>query len=308
MPMLASPSLSKTHTLFHVDAQGAVWRGREGMPTRASESLATFLDAVPRWRCDAVRILGTAENAPLILAAQASRAAGLLGSVQLGTPLLAGVERERANPVRALLRAQEAPQRPQCAGGWHELTHLELPSYRLAAAIYAARPREEWLELYMAHPLRARLDFIPHDPMTMAGLVGLVRDPRWYVAPARPERISKLAAYLGVDPATVSAVADGTVVTRTQHRYALVREAWFEPAMMQRHACNFLGRTFLEHNDPLKAELRASRKFVAFLRHTWMDLLAQTSEPLFEPSFLLDAEAAEAYQAFCASTNSIIGN
>jgi len=158
------------------------------------------------------------------------------------------------------------------------------------------------------HPLRARLDFIPHEPLAMACLIGLVRDPRWYVAPARPERISKLAAYLGVDPATVSAVADGTVVTRAQHRYELVRSAWFEPAMARPHERNFLGRAFLDHHEPLKAELRASRKFVAFLRHTWMDMLAQTSEPLFEPTFLMDAEAAEAYQAFGLVTNPIIGN
>ena len=107
------------------------------------------------------------------------------------------------------------------------------------------------MNMLMIHPAWPALSFISHlDLNKLAQLLGVIRDPRWYVSLRTPLRgndiipyhddAAKLHAYLGLDPRTMAGVLGLCDETGATDRCRLVLETWSSEEPPQRAGVSWL--------------------------------------------------------------------
>lgn len=284
--------LEQTSLKVHTTASGQIWMAPgDGAPQRCEAQLPAqwALQAVAQ-RASVVRLLGTQRNAPLIVALYERHKAGQLGPVELGTPQL--LQDTDDDPAATLLCMRSRLDNvPASLGGWHAMTALDYATYRLCDL--AAHDAQ--------HPLVRRLGFIAGlNAGAVEDVLFEIRDPRWFVAPQRPNCIGKLGVYLGLSPhiaeRAVATAGDGNV--RVQ-RFRSVTGAWFaydnapaaEPGGFLLR--DYWRRRHVDGKSHAAALLRTSQRFLIMLRLLWLDLAkpAHIGDPFFSPgSFFADAE------------------
>lgn len=262
---------------------GMVWYLEgAGLPEFSGQAPADFLDGPLIGRHRRVRVLGMAANAILILPLFVLRYRGELQSVQVAAPRFGGRRLDCADHVLSNMRfCDDAP----CRGGWHELTHREAASYALTDTNLTDLPRVH--QLLRNHPVWPRLQILPDiDPRAVARLLGLLRDPRFYVDPQHPDRLGRLKSYLGLEPFCWQSMLQGVRNTYAD-RCRLVQECLGAPRTFHmQNPAYFLQRERLRHQDPQQGTLRAAQLFVHYLYLNWLDALYPQPlwlEPLFVP-------------------------
>jgi len=178
---------------------------------------------------------------------------------------------------------------------------------------------QDLLRLLHAHPAWRPLSFIQSlNQLAVAGVLGHIVDPRWHIDPDDPDSIVPLEEVLGLTEETQADAFEGMpeLGMHQQHlRCKEVLNCWknrqFERNMYARFEiagprpvkdCNLLGfapydfiwRKWGEGlrlgmpdvpgTDPVIANLRASRRFISFLRHTWVSELYHRSHSMPEPT------------------------
>lgn len=249
-----------------------------------------------------IRVVALRANVPLICAAYRRAAAGTV--VELGRPAgvdWAGLARRGVHDLLATMGAGSANAASR--GGWRALTGLEYPTYAIADHLARGGGDGPALAgLMEGHPAAPGLAFLPHlDRVACAALLATILDPRWYVDAARPDRSGRLKCHLGL-------IGGGGSRGRAGRR-ALVLAAWkTTPGVPAPWACPgyFLWRHWAAGAGTAEqADLRTSRRFVAYLRATWLDGLLGDSwcpDRLFVPEyFFADAADAAAYRASVAA-------
>lgn len=238
-------ALSRTQGLQHV-AEDA-WRSGE-------------------WRVAHAKLLGTPLNAPVIYKLMEQGA-----TVELGTPLLVtgGKQRKPAHVLRAMSQVADTWLGP-ARGGWHVATEMD----RLTYGMSDPGLRED---LWQQHPLRRVLQLVPGLSLEYAGrLVAEVRDPRWYIDLASPNRGAKLQAYLCND----------ALKKITRRVWRTEREATGDT--------NFLWQawhTTRQYKNEEMASRVVDRRFVDFLRYCWLAIVSLPEYPqLFDPARFLEGE------------------
>lgn len=229
-----------------------------------------------------VRLLGTAENAPVI-----HWLAGTTCQVTLGTPRLLATQLERENPRRILLAMQQVSQHwlPPSLGGWHRCTPLDVVIYGMGCP--ARRT-----ELQQLHPVwQACVGFQGFNMDRLGDLLSEIRDPRWFVDCQHPDRTSRLRAYLGLHCQQTKRLSTAANIRR------VLAEAVWRGSEIQSPETNFLWQFWHERRQVQseeRATLATTQRLVAFLRYLWLAVLqAESAEPLFDPRvFLQDAELA----------------
>ena len=272
----------------HKAPDGAIWTaaGRE-TPVRIAVDLQEFL-SLDAWRAyPGIQLLGSSANAGTVVALWEHRRS--TQRLQLATPRLCTTAAELRNPEIALWRMRQCLLSPSL-GGFHTMTAADYATYRLGGLDDTAIPAA-----IQSHPLWPALSFLrPIDLVAAGRLLAAVGDPRWFVNPQRPDRLSRVQAYLGQVPGRC----------RTQviaERAATVRRLWYADGKPEIAAPGaFIWRRFLA-----VGELRAGQTCVAYLVRAWHDALVQAQspvrvDPLFDPSMLLPAEAG-AYLAHVAA-------
>ena len=287
---------------LHIDTEGAVWLlGGDRAPENTKHTRAEFLSSGLLHKKDVVRILGIQGNVRLITDLYAARTQKKLASLQVATPLACSSPAHfRTNPQQVLLdmrRWNDTPSR----GGWHEVTEAELVSYELALALKDKKPPEQALDLLHSHPAWPYLSMIPHiDQPAACVLMACILYPRFFVDTNEPDRLSKLEAYLGIQP-TDRIDEKGRPLSPAKQRYEVVIRCWKGDQRPTEQEFNsepyFLWRTYCKYGETPRGEARASQRFIAYLRHTWMDAIYADKntwrEPLFEPNhFFTPSEAA----------------
>jgi len=327
---------------LHV-SDGKVWYIRgAGMPEPSHVSVDEFLEGPVARSADHFRLVGSHSNAVLITKLFHLKQKDLISSVEVATPLVCVTEAERRNPEAMLARMRLCSQ-PPSKGGFHEVTENDYRSYALSvevlkAAKHGAATSKQALRLLNSHPAWKALSFITSlDPAHVAGLISYIRDPRWFIDPCYPDRLGKLEASLGLNPKTQAGVAGVAPKWRHHQRCSLVLRCWKNDAKIPEVKENFelvtplpvpschqiglapydfawrvwgnrmgIGLPNVEPN-PVLADLRASQRLIAFLRHTWLSELYLDSQavpemqaPLFRPRdfFHYETEVA-AYEEHC---------
>lgn len=290
---------------LHVDA-GIVWtlRGCEH-PASTRCNVADAIGGNLLDSKDTVRVVGTRENAELILKLYEYLSLGGIRSLQLVTPLVCSTAADRRRPEAVLYHMRRFNKSPSL-GGYHEATKDDFVAYALAVELdncdgdslteCASRLLDE-------HPAWRHMTFIPDlHKVECAKLLATILDPRWYIDLCKPDRGAKLEAYLGLNPKTQDCVTSRLDGPRWRHhaRCTLVADCWFSLDMFDAvnetydkygikdfgrlDECglrpgDFLWRIWGTHMgvpwsnklcDHVKAQLRASQKFVNFIRLTWL--------------------------------------
>jgi len=334
---------------IHVHA-GRVWYLANNHDVRwSSRSPEEFLDSGEADGIDRIRVIGASSNARLITQLYDRKQRGLIGSVQVCTPLIGKTERERRKP-EALLMRMLLFQRAPSIGGFHEVVEADYRAYSLCVAALKSIAEQNAITAAIipalrAHPAWRPLSFIQSlDRVSVAGLLSYILDPRWYIDQCAPDRTGKLEAWLGLHPKTQAGVSGGKRRWRYHDRCAVVMNCWknsrlendirerfeinkpvpVEDATLPGVApCDFvwrawgsklgLGSSARAPADPVIADLRASQRFIAFLRHTWLSELYRESDAtperhaaLFRPAdFFQHPIEVEAYELHQVMTGMI---
>jgi len=279
-------------------------------------AIEDFLDTSRLQCAERVRLLGLHANARLITALYDRKLKGQPLEIEVASPLACASVAERHNPEAVLYRMRLFERAPS-VGGFHTVTENDYRAYALAVetmqSVFNNMPTtQQALRLLRAHPAWRAVSFIHSvNPMAVAGLLSYMLDPRWFVDPCYPDRLSKLYMSLGLHPKTQAGVTLGGAQHRNHKRCALVLRCWKDRTREGEVRSKFevtapvavtgsseLGLapydfswrqwglhmgigmdTDIEPN-PVKADLRASQRFVAFLRHTWLDALYRDSSAL----------------------------
>lgn len=272
---------------------------------------------------DELRIVGTVHNAPLICTAYAATVRRERGEVYLGSPQLARTQQEREHPETLLLRSRQAVPLAPSQGGWHLMQGAELSSYGLAWKYHTnfttVNHEAEFQTLLEHHPAWSLLQFVQglHAEST-AKLLGLIRDPRWFVAPSDRKQPAKLMAFLGVCPHTQAAVNGTKEPFGHVDRCRLVRDCWktwnVGDRADQTNSRDWLHREWIYKRamatdaDRVEAtvDARISQRFLVFLWSVWLDALYRKQrDPLMDPSiFFRDPAIAQDFALFRSSTTS----
>jgi hypothetical protein len=139
------------------------------------------------------------------------------------------------------------------------------------------------------------------DAASVATLLGLVLDPRWFVDPVRPNRSNRLERFLGLHPYYQRAVSEGEQVGGVvAQRCALVYDCWrcgeetaYDALPSAQH---FLTRR--RSQSGYRGDLESSKRFLAYLRWTWIAALCVGPQKgqLFVPEHFFDChDEVEAY-------------
>lgn len=286
---------------LHVD-NGRVWtcRGAEHpIPTELTvrELIAgDLLDKVEN-----VCVVGSHQNAELIVGLQEQKLKNRIKSVQVVTPLVCSTAADRARPEAVIYHMRRYNKAPSL-GGYHEVTDADYMAYALIVEmqrVKSANLTDKARHYLTKHPAWRSMTFVRGlCDLSCAKLLATIIDPRWYVDLCNPNRGSKLEAYLGLTPKTQQAVTyPGTKPWRHHDKCKLVKDCWCDPEFSniayaaysanQISICDtdtpglnvrdFLWRIWASYLglgeaaiDPVKAELRAGQKFVNFVRLTWL--------------------------------------
>ena len=277
---------------LHRGPAGEVWAaaGRQA-PAAVASDVRGFLQAAAWGDFQVVRLLGCLSNASLIaglwLHATPPR------QTQVASPQVCQHRAELGRPEIALWRARQCLLSPSL-GGWHTLTAADAVSYTMATLPDGSDRRA----CLPQHPAWAAISFLqPCDLAAVAELLAAVLDPRWFLDPNKPERISRAQAFLGQTPGVPKSAA-------TAHRRQLVRQAWYgsgQPDIAAPGA--FLWRRYLK-----AGELKAGRTFTAYLLRAWQaELVRQQSavpvDSLFAPDLLLSPSELLAFRQHTQAAN-----
>lgn len=279
---------------LHTSCDGVVWYGDGAQaPCSSNLSVGGFVDSGRLDRRRVVRVLGCRENVPLLNRLYES-AGTLLARLEVASPLLCENRTERNDPEITIFRMRQCLLSP-ALGGWHLFTPRDYVSYAIAErmADAPAWPDPTVQQLLRRHPAWEDLRFVRGlDEQALAQLIGLLRDPRWYVSPTKPERVAKLYKYLGLEPHVQRPLSSDGVLTEAQRRCFLVQSVWNtqEPPGSGELQIpgNFLWRARAKYGG-WKGDLRASQMFVAYLRHVWLQGLTDRCD-LFDPDLMFQTE------------------
>jgi hypothetical protein len=296
---------------LHTAESGEVWYADGNKsPRNSSNQLDDFISSqIWRGKPRDVRVLGLAVNAPLITQLYQLQLRGRLGRLELAGPLVCETRKERRDPEVALYRMRQCLLGP-ALGGWHLFNDRDYPTYAMAAHLQANHGEFDLTvgHLLSLHPAYHDLMFIPHlNRESLAQLLVSILDPRWFVSPHRPERLATLETYLGLNPrvqrvVTVDRQAAKQLADSHIHRCAVVLDAWKNnrPSEAERihDPRQFLWRVWHATNtSDVLSDLRASQRFLAYLRHTWLNRLClDRHDPLFDPARLLTLTEVAAYK------------
>ncbi len=268
-----------------------------------------------------VRVLGTAENAPLIVDLyQHCCSPRRSGKLEVASPLTCESQRERSTPTIALYRMRQCLL-PPSLGGWHQVDELDYPAYAVAAQLEKDGGfTDHTKRLLLTHPVLHDLTFIPTlDLEATAFLLSMILDPRWFVDFKNPYRLSKLRMYLGLTPRYMRQVAAGEVNCDRALRCRTALQAWKgnhpRYAVNTANPANFLWRRF-EYawrqkgltNGRAHGLLRATQAFVTFLARTWQQQLVSKSQQqleMFVPESLLRGAEVDAYKQHAAQRHAV---
>jgi len=270
-----------------------------------------------------IRLVGNAANARLIMYLYDLKQKHKLESVQVCTPLVCPVEKDRNRP-EAMLLGMRSFTRAASLGGFHEVGEADYRSYALLVALTQGTVRGQpvgvaALQLLRGHPAWRPLSFIASlNKLAVAGLLAYMLDPRWYIDQCAPDRLGKLEAWMGLNPKTQAGVSGCSPRWRFHKRCEMVLNCWKDTRQEDAVRYRFdleapqpvadspltgiapwdfawrtwgyylgLGMPDAPEGDPVIADLRGSRRFLAFLRHTWLSELYRDSPAMPEQNAAL---------------------
>lgn len=261
-----------------------------------------------------IRLLGTENNAALILSLQRLRlaAAGLpVGQlpIVLGSPAVCRTVSNLKDPEAALHYLWQPES--NLSWQWHQLSGGDYCSYALVDALRReyGLMSDKVRHIAAYHPAWPAVSFVPNaDTDAACRLLATIVDPRWYIHYTHPHRLSRLLAYLGVTPNNVAAYLGEGPPDKHYDRAATVIGVWYNQHSVtaynehnQDRPCDFLWRIFASQSTVGKGILRSTERLVSLLYHVWLYAVSPPHpEVVFEPLRFFKTEAeSRAFVTHC---------
>lgn len=274
-----------------------------------------------------IRVIASEGNHPLITKLYRCKMDGDLDSVQLATPSLL----QKNKPASSLLRMRMCAL-PASLGGWHEMTSDDFVMYTMARLVYfyynleiktkkdgspTLKSKKQMDDIFSHitnllnnHPVWPYLSFIDGiNPVAAADVLTSICDPRWFVDPDRPDRLSKLYSWLGLSGHEGS--------SQKLRRAASAKACWISDYVEFKRDSGLLGKKLkdpscfiLKHankkwgsDDAKWPDSCVSKYLVKFIKLSWMDCIYPFPNPWMEPlfnysEFFKDPAATKAFRAF----------
>lgn len=303
--LAALGGLPAVNLYLHRADDGALWtlvRGDGVTKTQpgVTTDLIALIKSLPKGGDRIVRVIDYhPANTELLLRLYEFAKAGHLDSLQVCSPICLPPH-VRQESVEDLLwqLACWIPLR-SALGGWHEYGESDNLTRQMALADDDTLPA-----LLAQHPIAPALRFLTTLDVAACGrLLGVLRDPRWYVDPGKPHGVSKLTSYLGLMPRTQRGVSGKSKQVRGHERCALVLRAWQGaglPTDWESAPGAYFWRVWDQYGRDWKAEMQTSRRFIRFLRDVWLQTLYQDQQEVCAPGdFFSDSLVASAFREHC---------
>lgn len=294
---------------LHTADDGKVWYARGISAVKNSDQIVDsfLLSPIVAGVGLTFRVLGVQQNAELICALYLRRYKGEVRSIEIAGPNILDSQYELRSPELVLQRMRTATVAP-AAGGWHQLTMHDYPTYAMLARMLRTNYEydESVQQYFQMHPAHKALNFIPTlSPADTAKMLINVVDPRWYIDRRRPERIKKLELFLGLTPAVQAKVSNSKkLLTKTREfRCAAVLNSWKSQPIETvdlKNPANFLYRIYQAAGGGEKGDLRASQSFVRYVNDNWLASVENRKgarDGLFAPNLFFKTPAEiESYE------------
>lgn len=269
----------REHTCLHADASGLVWgmlaQGK-GQPVQSSE-----LEEV--LRSGTYRIIGVPDNYRLITELYNSLIQrNLRSKIWIGSPEIC--PHRNCTPRQLLSCLSVLGVHDNLHHRWHALTSKTYNNYLLLRAF-----REEGLSdltqhIYSSHCLRPFFDFLGlYDAQRAVSLIAQIVDPRWFLNPRRPHRMSRLESYFGLLPTQFSRRSSAPQQQRFQSLQAVLSA--LSPT-------SFLRQEVPQGLDTESGQLRGCRLLLGFLARNWLAKLIPLEH--FDPDRFFSHSAGRA--------------
>jgi len=282
-------------TKLHTAVDGKIWyaRGVDAV-TCSDREIDDFLKLpLASGFGNIFRLLGVAQNAELIAALYTRRKHNEVRAVEVAGPNSLPGGSASDNPVLTILQLR-ALIASSAAGGWHEVTMSDYPTYALIARLQRNHATfDEAAENYLRlHPVYYALSFIPTlCSLSLSQLLVSIVDPRWFAHPELRDSVGKLFLFLGLTPSVQKKVSDNKALIKSARaiRAAHVMNSWktTDPDDIDiKKPENFLYRIWHEAGGGWRGDLRASQAFVRYMRDNWLaglDKRVGRADGLFAP-------------------------
>jgi len=290
--------MRSTMTIARIHLQdGELWFGRDIQCARKLRlDVAGFAKSDKLDDVTDVYIVGFQQNSPLI-ATLYERYRNSAVRLWLGTPmpfLMSNLSQaaeilDNLGPLQSL---------PASLGGWHLCDDVDFHTARLRCALMEYSDLQWTSDLMFSHPLYRPLSFIESvDVDSLARLIAIIGDPRWFVDTQKPNRLNKLKAFLGlkfvhVEKSRANAdVADLVDSSRGLQRCWYAVRSWTSGRSLEETDTlspgNFLWHKALHLEErPHMGVYKSTRSFVSFLVGVWLDMVSR--EELFVPRYFFE--------------------
>lgn len=258
---------------LHVAETGCVWHGDDRLGNHPTPWTAAEYVAMTDLLGRSVRVLGLRSNAVLI-----SALGNRTGSVILGSPAICPTLALRLRPAMVLQCLRQPEISSQRVSLWHEMDDTDTAIYAFIDAWTRSCPSTATRAV--RHPAWTALSFLINtadrpliDLEAAYELLATIVDPRWYRHPFRPNRMSQLYAYLGINPQNVKAFLGLGAPTRHFERAKVAIRVWrnaeIPPARKAADPACFLWRICHAEPDIVSGVLKTTKKLVDFLCYGW---------------------------------------
>ena len=309
---------------LHTDSAGIVWCGQNGVRAVKSKLVPAEFVAHNSFRtAKLVRIMGVSDNAELIVMAYnmqkklnatrspAKSALSLANArLEVGSPLICPVKSLRKDPVEVLQRMWQTDTASRLSANWRPVDANLFNSYLLSTS-----EAEKAEAIFRYHPTAPVFKYLSaYDTAACMQFVSEVLDPRWFIHPDRPHRMTRLNRFLGLTPCAFKALfsGDASKMTRSHNinRAIVVNSCW-NVGDLDEVDCsdprNFLWRIYRERGYGWKGALAASISFVRFISLQWRDKLSSSRRKLFDPSVYFNSEEEVDSYLYYVSSSQVQG-
>jgi len=311
---------------LHTDDAGHVWFGDDcTLGVNSKCPVETFFDNSTLYlgfdinSARKVRVLGTRQNAALIVKLQELRSQdGTLlkrQRVELGSPAVCPTNAVLSDPECVLQHLWQPEPFSALRMLWHPLGRHDYCSYAMARAIDASDGKvTDWVRhISKYHPAWPAVTFTPKADLDAASsMLADVIDARWFLHYNRPNRLSKLYAYLGITPQNVKAFFGGGPRGRHYDRAATAITSWYNRESVIAYntgRCDvpeaFLWRVYASQKGAERGVLRGTERMLSLVSHVWLNaVMPPHPEVGFRPDqffkYLPEAKAFERHYAAAA--------
>lgn len=314
--------MNKTLRL-HTDSDGIVWCGQNGVRAINSKLVPEEFVAHNSFRtAKLVRIMGVHDNAELIVTAYnaqkklnaarpPAKSALSIANVRLevGSPLICPTKALRTDPVEVLQRMWQTDTAARLSSNWRAVDSNLFNSYLLSTSVDGVSDKSAAIFRY--HPTSSIFKYLSeYDTNSCMKFVSAVLDPRWFLHPDRPHRMTRLNRFLGLTPSVFKGLFSESPFdvpgVHNVHRAFVVTSCWNvgnldDVDYSAPH--NFLWRIYRDRGYGWKGALAASISFVRFVSLQWRDKLSGSRRNLFDPSvYFYSQEEVDSYLYYVNSS------